>query len=53
MKEPLYKTVEDLIVLCEEGIDSIEESKSAKTALNNLYEIRATLVEGYLVEKAF
>jgi len=52
MKEPLYKTVEDLIVLCEEGIDSVEELNNLETALNNLYEIRATLVEGYLIERA-
>ena len=37
---------EDLIVLCEEAIEAIEDKQGGwlEVALENLYEIRATLV---------
>ena len=37
-------TKEDLIVLCEEIIDQLEGSKDLDIVLNNVYDIRASLI---------
>ena len=43
-------TKEDLIVLCEEAIDDLDNKGVEGKALSNLHEIRATLIEGELSE---
>jgi hypothetical protein len=41
---------EDLIVLCEEAIDDLESRKISGIAWENLFEIRAALIEGKVNE---
>ena len=41
---------EDLIVLCEEAIDDLDNRKVSGVAWDNLHEIRAMLIEGKVNE---